>query len=123
MNESPGVTSRTTIGLTESGKDALAQVMAAKWFSEDRFAFKFAVAHALANSLPPTDDSGGPFGTIWNRGTLDPDDRLVELVSIYSDESDIWDFIRRLGDAGLKDLAAKRSHIGMPSEVLEISGE
>lgn len=122
MTEFDQVSMRTTVGLTPEGRDALSQVMAAGWFSTDRDAFKYAVAFALAGEIAPTPDPA-TFSTIWNRGTLDPDDRLATLVSLLSASDDPWDRIRRLGDAGLRAMVKQNLHVGLPTDVLDVLGD
>jgi len=122
MTELYETAARTTVGLTTEGRDALDRVMSAGWFTHNYDAFKFAVAFALAAGITPTSDSGS-FSTIWNRGTLDPDERLSKLVNLLSPSPDIWDQIRRLGDAGLREMIKRNIHIGFPSEVLDVISE
>lgn len=122
MTEFPETTARTTVGLTPEGRDALDRVMTSGWFTHNGDAFKFAVAFALADGIAPTSEATG-FSTIWNRGTLDPDERLAKLVNLLAPAPDIWDQIRRLGDAGLREMVMRSIHIGFPSEALDAISE
>jgi len=122
MTELYETATRTTVGLTSEGRDALDRIMTAGWFTHNYDAFKFAVAFSLAAGIAPTDDTAS-FSTIWNRGTLDPDERLAKLVNLLSPAPDIWDQIRRLGDAGLREIVKRNIHIGFPSEALDAISE
>ncbi len=119
MSEIDQVSMRNTIGLTAEGRGAMEQVMSAGWFSTNGDAFKFGVAFALALSLQPTPDPAA-FSTIWNKGTLDPEDHLATLVGLLSPCDDPYDRIRRLGDAGLREIVKRNLHFGLPSEILDV---
>jgi hypothetical protein len=113
---------RTTVGLTSEGSLALKKIMSSNWFLDEKDAFKFAVAFAIARDLDETQEPAGSFTTIWNRGTLDPDDQLGSLVALLRAPKDLWDSVRRLGDAGLRTMAEENVQLGLPTDVVENSG-
>lgn len=111
-----GVNSRTTIGLTSTGKKALDVLWDKGWFTTRDSAFKAAVAFAVANGISPT--ASGSFETVWNVGTLDRNGDFRETISLLLERQDPWDDIQRLGDAGLRKLAEIAPAADVPTEIL-----
>jgi hypothetical protein len=103
-----------TIGVTEQGAQALERLLARKWFSTDMAAFKAAVAYAIANDIPPTAD--GRFKTTWNRGSFEGKDDFIEIMTLFIGTNRPWDQVRRLGDAGLRQIAKKLDSADVPSD-------
>ena len=104
-----------TIGVTEQGDAALDSLLRKGWFSTEMAAFKAAVAYAIANDIPPTTE--GRFKTTWNTGSLDKNGEFVELITMLVGPHRPWDQVRRLGDAGLRHLAAKVDRADVPTEL------
>ena len=90
--------------------------MEKKWFASLDAAFKVAVAYAIANNLIGTPDSS--FSTIWNVGTLARGGDFKATVDAVVGEEVSWDRIQRLGDAGLRALAARAEIAEYPLEAL-----
>ena len=108
--------SRVTIGLTAKGADALNALMAKNWFGRNNYlAMQMAVAFAIANDIPMTTE--GSFTTIWNIGTFDKTGEFKSTIGIFIDDSNIWDAIQRLGDAGLRVIETRLSSASFPSEI------
>jgi len=116
LQASTGGTSRTTIGLTSKGKQALDVLWDKNWFSTRDSAFKVAVAFAIANDIPKTE--GGSFETVWNVGTLDRNGDFRDTISLLLNDDQPWDEIQRLGDAGLRKLAELAPAADVPTEIL-----
>ena len=115
-DEQEAIASRSTIGLTSAGEQALAVIMDKKWFATKDSAFKAAVAYAIANNLAPT--ASGSFNTIWNVGTLDKSGDFSAIVGLVLDQRNPWDAIKRLGDAGIRALAERAPVAEVPTEAL-----
>ena len=77
-------------------------------------AFKAAVAYAIANNIPATTD--GRFRTTWNKGSLERNDDFIEIISLFVGTNRPWDQVRRLGDAGLRQLDKKLDTADVPSD-------
>lgn len=110
---------RTNIGVTAQGAEALARLVAEEWFSNNIDAFRFGFAFALANEIPGSTEPSGAFTEMtWNVGTVDPDGRLINLVDMQHPSEDPWDAIRRLGDAGVREMIERGLHLGSLMDVL-----
>jgi len=104
-----------TIGVTEQGAEALDALLRRGWFSTEMAAFKAAVAYAVANDIPPT--SEGRFKTTWNTGSLDKNGEFIDTLVLLLGPQRPWDQVRRLGDAGLRHLAARLDSADVPTEL------
>ena len=107
--------SRSTIGLSVAGGEALQAILDKKWFATSAAAFKAAVAYAIANDLVPT--ASGSYKTSWNVGTLDKGD-FSAVIGMMLGVDDPWPSVEGLADAGLRAMASRASEADVPTEAL-----
>jgi len=110
------VSSGSTIGLTQQGRDALDVLEAKKWFANGVAAFRVAVTYAIANGVEPT--TSGSFGTVWSVASIDREGDFKPVVELLAGSSLTWDAIQRLGDAGLKAMARESSAATLVKDVI-----
>ena len=104
----PAERARITVGLTPAGSEALAKVIATKWFATEMDAYKVAIAVALRSEINVDQPLVGAT-TKFNIGSLDPDGRLVALIEsvLGSQAGDPGALAERLADQGLVILATR----------------
>ena len=102
----------TTIGLTSATQDKLRALKEDGYFNEMQDAYRFAVGLALKNGAI---ELGKPkFETIYNVGTLDPDNEIYEVVRALRDNADepVYKTVERLAEWGVKEISAISEQTG-----------
>jgi hypothetical protein len=95
---------KKTIGLTESGKATMNQMVDLVGFKRDMDAAKFAFAFAVDRGCEPGPIEGT--GTIWNVGTLDEGGDLKALIqNLYPQAEFPYRALESLMDSGFGLLA------------------
>jgi hypothetical protein len=98
------VEDKKTIGLTDSGKATMEQMVEVVGFKRDMDAAKFAFAFAVEQGCEPGPIEGT--GTIWNVGTLDEGGDLKALIqNLYPQTQFPYRALESLMDAGFGLLA------------------
>lgn len=98
------VEDKKTIGLTDSGKATMEQMVEVVGFKRDMDAAKFAFAFAVEQGCEPGLIEGT--GTIWNVGTLDEGGDLKALIqNLYPQTQFPYRALESLMDAGFGLLA------------------
>jgi hypothetical protein len=98
------VEDKKTIGLTDSGKATMEQMVEVVGFKRDMDAAKFAFAFAVEQGCKPGPIEGT--GTIWNVGTLDEGGDLKALIqNLYPQTQFPYRALESLMDAGFGLLA------------------
>lgn len=102
-------TEPTTIGLSESAHEKL------KWLKEEQYfrdlldGYRFAIGLALAQRINPPEFQNRT--TIFNVGTVDPDQSLKQsieaLMSERDQETPIYKMAERLAEWGVNELASQ----------------
>ncbi|RZU30370.1 hypothetical protein [Edaphobacter modestus] len=95
---------KKTIGLTDSGKATMEQMVEVVGFKRDMDAAKFAFAFAVEQGCEPGPIEGT--GTIWNVGTLDEGGDLKALIqNLYPQTQFPYRALESLMDTGFGLLA------------------
>lgn len=104
-DERPGG-DRVTLGITPSGQEYLARVMDTGWFATELDVYKAAVAVGLRECDGEQPPAPTHVRTKYNRGTLDGDGTLRELIKLrYPDTETPYRLAEALADLGLEVLA------------------
>lgn len=102
------VEDKKTIGLTDSGKATMEQMVEIVGFKRDMDAAKFAFAYAVEQGCEPGPIEGT--GTIWNVGTLDEGGDLKALIqNLYPQTLFPYRALESLMDTGFGLLAKEMS--------------
>lgn len=101
---------KKTIGLTDSGKATMDQMVEAFGFKRDMDAAKFAFAFAVEKGCEPGPTEGT--GTIWNVGTLDEGGDLRTLIqNLYPQAQFPYRALESLMIAGFGLLATEMASV------------
>jgi len=106
----------STVGLSTQGREALELIEAKKWFSNGAATFRAAATYAIAKGISPSSD--GAFNTVWSVATIDKEGDFKPIIELLVGESVTWDFIQKLGDAGLREMAKDASAVILSRELL-----
>lgn len=96
----------TTVGLSDAAHAKLRQLKEDGFFAEMSEGYRFAVSLALANGIKPSKKKVSR-GTIFNVGTLDPDQTLYNVVAILRDDDSepVWKTVEKLAEWGVDELS------------------
>lgn len=103
------------IGVTPAAEEVLQRMVNKGWFPSEMSAFKAAVAYGMARNIPPTE--GGGLQTKWAVGGIDRNGDFLEVVRIFHTGERPWDYVRRIGDAALKQLGPRIELADVPSDL------
>jgi hypothetical protein len=104
---------KTTVGLTETRHRMLQKLKEDGVFGEMVDGYRFAIALALAHGGIGDATGAGKRETMFNLGTLDPDQTLYVAISALRDTTDepVYRTAERLAEWGIEELH-KRSERG-----------
>ena len=95
---------KQVVALSIQGRDDLDRIFESGYFRDLQDAYRFAVAAALAKSLPPASSKNRT--TFVNVGGLDPDGTLrLAVQQLRPHNPRTYALIEDLGEAGLADMA------------------
>ena len=116
-----GVGDKKQIGLTNSGNDALAQLMEAGLFATETDAYKVGIAYALAKGLDPDSAPDRGYQTKFNAaGGLDVYQEIRDLIAILrpEDASRPYSTAEKLAELGVTEMAGRIAAHESMAEVL-----
>ena len=102
----------STVGLTKMAHDKLKRLKNDGHFGELQDAYRFAISLAIAQGIEPSSvSSEGSRTTIFNVGTLDPDQSIrIAIKAIYPEDcktESSYKIAERLAEWGVNELATK----------------
>lgn len=104
---------KKTLGVTPANETSLAALARAGRFGTDIEAAKFAMAHAIQQSVPPGTTEGT--STKWNVGSFDSDGGLKAVIeALFPDETNPYRLVEHLINEGLRLL---NKGDGLPPDV------
>lgn len=99
---------KVTVGVSNEGDRCMNEILEeTQWFASGLDLYRTAVSVAIANDLVTDAESMGRVTTKYNVGSLDPNKRLYEMVTLLApDRKGIrpYEYIERAADAGMKYL-------------------
>ncbi|MGR1580105.1 hypothetical protein ACSSNL_01435 [Thalassobius sp. S69A] len=119
-----------TIGLTQEADDMLEAMVDDGTFAQKVDGYRFAFSLALAQGAQPGELSKRK--TIFNVGTVDPDNTLQDIIEELAPElltkSSPYRAIERLAEWGVRELYQQAigpgiDFVGLLTEVEEVNGE
>lgn len=116
---------KATVGVRKAGAENLTELTETPWFSEERDAFRLAVAVALSEGIVTEESAMTGMTTKWHRQGIDEDMKLLQLVKALGPEEaqqEPYSYAERLGDAGLELLKSRLvdQHRGLGQVMQEI---
>ena len=98
-----------TIGLSEDAHEKLKWLKEEEHFGELLDGYRFAIGLAIAQGVVPPEIKNRT--TIFNVGTVDPDQSLKQSIEVLMDdqiqETPVYRIAERLAEWGVKELAAQ----------------